>query len=145
MDVLVLTSMHFTAKTVSWNCPTIKLKIIPSVCLSIKSFLQHRDFAWIIVKKWSQEVQKLKRIYRTAVCVCITYSLFMSLALSVSLMSSVAMPSNTSDFRVWWLHTRNESLLNGVTILTKQTVQFIHATHLYFWKKEWCLASPTFY
>lgn len=40
----------------------------------------------------------------------------MSLDLSVSLTSSVAMPSSTSDLRVWWLHTRNTSLLNGVTI-----------------------------
>lgn len=56
------------------------------------------------------------------VCVCFTHSLFMSLDLSVSLTSSVAMPSNTSDFRVWWLHTRNTSLLKGVTILLKQTV-----------------------
>ncbi|KAK0144232.1 hypothetical protein N1851_017408 [Merluccius polli] len=35
----------------------------------------------------------------------------------VWLTSSVAMPSRTSAFRVWWLHTRNTSLLNGVTIL----------------------------
>lgn len=54
-------------------------------------------------------------------CLCLIYSLFMSLDLSVSLTSRVAMPSNTSDFRVWWLHTRNSSLLNGVTILWKQT------------------------
>lgn len=48
--------------------------------------------------------------------VCTTSAIFMSLDLSVSLTSSVAMPSSTSDFRVWWLHTRNTSLLNGVTI-----------------------------
>lgn len=48
------------------------------------------------------------------------HSLFISLDLSVSLTSSVAMPSSTSDFRVWWLHTRNTSLLKGVTILLKK-------------------------
>lgn len=53
------------------------------------------------------------------VCMCVgtMSSLFMSLDLSVSLTSSVAIPNNTSDLRVWWLHTRNTSLLKGVTIL----------------------------
>lgn len=40
----------------------------------------------------------------------------MSFDFRVSQTSSTAMPSSTSDFRVWWLHTRNSSLLNGVTI-----------------------------
>lgn len=56
----------------------------------------------------------------------------MSLDLSVSLTSSVAMPSSTSDLRVWWLHTRNTSLLNGVTILLRQTVSLKCAMHWYF-------------
>lgn len=52
-------------------------------------------------------------------CVCRrpVHSLFMSLDLSVSLTSSTAVPSSTSDLSVWWLHTRNTSLLKGVTIL----------------------------
>lgn len=45
---------------------------------------------------------------------------FKLLAFSVSLISSVANPNKMSAFRVWWLQTRNTSLLTGVTILGKQ-------------------------
>lgn len=77
------------------------------------------------------------------VCACFTHSLFMSLDLSVSLTSSVAMPSNTSDFRVWWLHTRNTSLLKGVTILLKQKVGTCNALLLSDDKKSGSLLLST--
>lgn len=62
------------------------------------------------------------------------HSLFMSLDLSVSLTSSAAVPSNTSDFRVWWLHTRNTSLLKGVTILQGANRWDIWVTNLRFYR-----------
>lgn len=67
----------------------------------------------------------------------------MSLDLSVSLMSSVAKPNNTSDFRVWWLHTRNTSLLNGVTILSKQTVHLERTLILLKGKRSCALLLST--